>query len=394
MALDIDLADAALYAEGDPETIWQELRRSHPVYWNARQDGTGFWVVTRYRDAVTVLKDTNVFRSESGMRLDHNPAATKAAAGKMLIVTDPPRHAKIRRLLGSTFTPRVVARLEETMRTVVVETLAAPLAGEACEFTDIAAVLPVSVICDLLGVPKSDWAFMLTCTKVAFGESGAGRIERVEAHASILEYYADLVDYRRRRPGEDVISAMVQGTVDGMPITDEEIFLNCDGLISGGNETTRHATVGGLRALIENPEQWRIAAASIDQIDTVVNEVLRYTSPAMHVLRTPVQDTELAGQRIRAGHAVTVWKPAANRDENVFPAPDRFEVLRTPNQHITFGAGAHFCLGGAMARTELRVLFTHLLTSAESAEFTGPVKRLRSNLIWGYESLPVRLQRR
>lgn len=235
---------------------------------------------------------------------------------------------------------------------------------------------------------------MLECTRIAFGESSAIDLERIEAHADILGYYADLVDFRRREAGADLISAMANGTVDGRPLTDEEIFLNCDGLISGGNETTRHASVGGVLALIREPDQWRRAASSPDRIDTAVNEVLRYTSPALHVLRTAARNTEIAGRAIGAGEAVTVWMPSANRDDAVFEAPDRFDVTRTPNQHLAFGNGAHFCLGGALARAELRVLFTELFENAYGAELVGPVRRLRSNLIWGYESLPVRLHPR
>ncbi|GHF37206.1 putative cytochrome P450 126 [Kitasatospora xanthocidica] len=390
----VDLADPALYGAGDPEAVWAALRRDHPVHWNESPDGGGFWAVTRHADVQRVLKDTATFTSAQGMRIGHNPTATAEAAGKMLIVTDAPRHGKIRRVISSAFTPRTVARLEQNMRTIVREELEPVLDGEPCEFTDFAAVLPVAVICDLLGVPKSDWAFMLKSTRAAFGASEVDPIARLEAHAGMLAYYADLVDFRRDEPGDDVISAMVNGTVDGEPLTDEEIFLNCDGLISGGNETTRHATVGGLLALAADPGQWRLAAASPDRMDGVVDEILRYTSPAMHVLRTASRDTEIAGRPIRAGDPVTVWMPSANRDGTVFEAPERFDVRRTPNPHVAFGVGPHFCLGGALARTELRVLFTELLAAAGSAEPAGPARRLHSNLIWGYESAPVLLHPR
>ncbi|MFI6849138.1 cytochrome P450 [Kitasatospora sp. NBC_00085] len=390
----VDLADPALYGAGDPEAVWAGLRRDHPVHWNGSPAGSGFWAVSRHADVQRVLKDTATFTSAQGMRIGHNPTATAEAAGKMLIVTDAPRHGKIRRVISSAFTPRTVARLEENMRTIVREELEPVLAGEPCEFTDFAAVLPVAVICDLLGVPKSDWGFMLKSTRAAFGASDVDPIARLEAHAAMLAYYADLVDFRRDEPGEDVISAMVNGLVDGVPLTDEEIFLNCDGLISGGNETTRHATVGGLLAFAANPDQWRLAASSPDLMDGVVDEILRFTSPAMHVLRTAARDTEIAGRPIRAGDPVTVWMPSANRDETVFEAPERFDVRRTPNPHVAFGVGPHFCLGGALARTELRVLFSELLAQAGSAEPAGPARRLHSNLIWGYESAPVLLHRR
>lgn len=390
----IDLANKALYADGAPEAVWATLRRECPVYWNGRPDGKGFWAITRYHDAAGVLKRTAVFSSESGMRLDDNRAATAEAAGRLLIVTDAPRHAKLRKVISSAFTPKMTARLEANMRAIVREELDKALSARVCEFTDFAATLPVAVICDLLGVPRADWPFMLKCTRVAFGESDSGVLERVEAHASIMDYYQYLVDERRHKPADDLISVMINGSVDGVPLTDEEIFLNCDGLLSGGNETTRHATVGGLLALMQNPDQWHLAASSPASVTTVVEEILRYTSPAMHVLRTPREDVEVAGQFIRANEPVAVWIPSANRDESVFDDPGRFDVTRTPNPHVAFGVGPHYCLGASLARAELRVLFGELLSAVSRAEPAGRVTRLRSNLIWGYESLPVILRGR
>ncbi|WP_433607258.1 cytochrome P450 [Dactylosporangium sp. CA-139114] len=390
----IDLADPGLYATGDPEAVWAALRRSSPVYRNRRPGGGEFWAVTRHADAVRVMRDSATFTSERGMRLDQNPAAVAAAAGRLMIVTDPPRHAQIRRLIGAVFTPRRVARLEHDLRALVGERLDRVLSGEPCEFTDFAAVVPVAVICDLLGVPVADREFMLHCTRVAFGDSGASEMDRLAAHASMLDYYQELVDERRREPGDDVISAMLAGTVDGIALTDEEIFLNCDGLVSGGNETTRHATVGGLLALIRHPHQWRLAAGLPGRVDAVVNEILRYTSPAMHALRTPRTDVEVGGRRIRAGEPVAVWLPSADRDEVVFERGDEFDVTRAAGNHVAFGVGPHYCLGAALARVELRVVFGELLARARGAEVAGPVRRLSSNLIWGFESLPVRINAR
>jgi cytochrome P450 len=390
----VDLGDPELYAHGTPETVWAQLRANDPVRWNARPDGSGFWAVTRYGDTMRVLKDASTFRSEPGMRLDHNPSATAVAAGKLLIVADAPRHAKIRRIISSAFTPRTAMRLLDNMRSVVRAELEPALAGEPCEFTDVASVLPVSVVCDLLGVPRADWMFMLDRTRIAFGESDTTPIERLAAHAEILEYYEDLVNQRRRRPADDVISAMVTGSVDGMPLTDEEVFLNCDGLISGGNETTRHASVGGLLALADNPEQWPATVPSTEGLDTLVGEILRYTSPALHVLRTPREDVQISGQQVRAGEPVTVWIPSANRDETIFNDPERFDGSRTPNPHIAFGIGPHYCLGASLARAELRVLFGELLSAASGAQLAAPPVRLASNLIRGFQSLPVLLHRR
>jgi cytochrome P450 len=397
-AVTADLADPALYGAGDPVHVWRELRAAAPVYWNERPGSDGFWALTRYQDVVAVYKDTRTFTSECGMRLDLNQAASDAAATKMLIVTDPPRHHQIRRVIGSAFTPRMARRLERNMRHTVTESLDGVLAAGTVDFTDVAAKLPVSVICDMLGVPRSDWDFMLDRTRTAFGERGAtsNPFDRVlaaaEAHADLLLYYADLVAYRRREPGDDIVTAMVLGDIDGLPLTDEEIFLNCDGLISGGNETTRHASVAGLLALIRHPDWWARLRAEPELLDTAVQEVLRYTSPALHVLRTAVTDAVIGGRHIGAGDRVALWNAAANRDGAVFADPDTLDLARTPNQHVAFGAGAHHCLGAALATLELRVLFGELARRVDRVELAGPVRRLHSNLIWGIASMPVTLR--
>ncbi|WP_406280421.1 cytochrome P450 [Embleya sp. NBC_00896] len=387
-----DLSDPDLYRSGAPEDLWAKLRATSPVHRNRRAGGD-FWAVLSHELITAVLKDPTTFVSERGMRLDHNPAATAAAAGKMLIITDPPRHGKIRRIINSVFTPRMVARLEQNMRVTVGCALDEALERGTCDFTEVAARLPVSVICDMLGVPRADWDFMLDRTMVAFGVNAEGVSEFAvaEAHVDILSYYEDLVARRRKDPQDDIVTALVNGTVDGVPLTDEEIFLNCDGLISGGNETTRHATVGGLLALIENPDQWARLRADPSLLPTAVQEILRYTSPAMHVLRTAARDTELAGHEVRSGDPVALWLPAGNRDEAVFTDPERFDVTRDPNPHLAFATGTHFCLGAALATTELTVMFDEIVRRVATAEPAGPVRRMRSSLIRGFESAPVAL---
>lgn len=396
-----DLGDPGLYAHGRPERLWAVLRHHHPVHWNARPDRPGFWAVTRYAEAVQVLRDTAGFGSEKGMRLDADPAANTAAAGRMLIVSDPPRHGPMRRALAKAFTPRTVARLRASMLAYVDDALdlmtERSTAGEATEFTEVASRLPVAVICDLLGVPGQDHDFMLDRTRIAFGETPEGTAAAdakavSRAHADILAYYAGLVRSRRADPQDDIVTAMVHADMGGRPMTDLEIYLNCNGLVSGGIETTRHASVGGLLALIEDPREWdrlHAVSAGAGAPDAAVAEILRYTSPAMHVLRTATADTTIGEQPVREGDQVTVWLAAANRDPAVFTDPDRFDIGRDPNPHLAFGIGQHHCIGSALARTELSVLFGELVRRFRGAETTGPPRRLPSTLIRGYESLPV-----
>ncbi|MET7878899.1 cytochrome P450 [Micromonospora profundi] len=324
--------------------------------------------------------------------------ATAAATGKMLVITDPPRHGMIRRIISNAFTPRMVRRLERTMREIAVEVIEEALEQEECNFADTAARLPVSMICDMLGVPRQDWDFMLDRTKTAFGVGSGGdehaADRAVQAHVDLFVYYEELMRERRRDPQEDIVSALVHGSIEGRPVTSEEVILNSNGLISGGNETTRHATIGGLLAFIDNPAQWNLLRERPDLLPSAVQEVLRYTTPAMHVMRTATGEVHLAGADIAEGDRVAVWLGSANRDESVFADPARFDIARSPNRHLTFAYGPHFCIGGALATTELTIMFEELSRRVERAERTGPVVRMASNLIGGYEQLPVRLTRR
>ena len=384
------LSDPSLYQDGEPEPLWAALRASAPVH-RLVHDGAPYWAVVGHREITQVLRDPATFVSARGMRLDHNPAATALAAGKMLIITDPPRHAKLRRIITASFTPKMAARLEHNMRATVRRALDRALDAATCDFADIAAELPVSVICDLLGVPPADWDFMLRHTRIAFGSAGADELAMAEAHVEIMAYYQDLVARRRREPADDLITALVTGTVDGAPLTDEEVFLNCDGLISGGNETTRHATIGGLLALIQHPDQWQALRDHPELLPRAVQEILRWTSPAMHVLRTAAARAELAGHAIEPGDRIALWLPAGNRDPAVFADPERFDVARQVNPHLAFATGNHHCLGAALATTELQVMFGEIVRRVGDARPAGPVRRTRSILIWGFDALPVAL---
>ncbi|BFO18443.1 cytochrome P450 [Streptomyces sp. KM77-8] len=396
----IDVADPALYESGDPVALWAHLRATSPVHWNNHPPGPGFWAVMAYQPALQVYRNTDAFTSELGMRVDSDPAAVEAAAGKMLIVTDPPTHPRLRQLMNSAFLPRVVATLEASMRRVIEPLVEEALRRDVVDFvSEIAAVLPAAIICDIMEIPQSERAMMIDLTSKAFGASVGGEakcpmstMEKTEAHAEIFLYYTELVEERRRNPGADVVSALIQGDLDGRRLTDEEVLLNCDGLLTGANETTRHASAAGLLALMENPGEWeRLRSGAVD-IESAVDEVLRYTSPALHVTRVAKKDVQVGDQLVRAGETVALWNSSVNRDETVFPDPDRFDLGRAPNRHLTFGIGPHFCLGAPLARVELKVLLEVLAEKVTHMELVGPVERLRSNFMWGIERLPVALR--
>lgn len=390
----LSLADPAAQLN-DVTALWARLRATSPVHRNERPDGEPFWAVLTYAESAAILKDPQTFVSASGMRLDADPAAVAAASrGRMLIVTDPPDHGKIRRILGSAFTPKMAGRLARNMEETATALIKQAIERETCDFSKVVAPLPASVICDMLGVPPQDRDFMVERTMIAWSTTSADDTEQAErqrAHAEIMIYFDDLIDRRRRDPQDDIVTALVNGKADGVPLSEDEIILNCDGIISGGNETTRHAAVGGLLALAESPEQWARLRADHSLVPAAVQEVLRYTSPVMHAVRTAATDTEVAGHRITAGEKLATWLASANRDENVFSAPDAFDIGRTPNRHLTFSHGTHHCLGGALAVTELETLFSVLVRLVRSIEPAGTPRRLTSNLVWGFQALPVRL---
>lgn len=395
----VDVADADLYADGDPLPVWRRLRAEAPVHWNdTGVPDEAFWAVMTYEPAVQIYKDTVAFTSERGMRLGSGQHGVDAAAGKMMIVTDPPRHTKLRQLMNSAFSPRRTNEMEQTMRDVL-----NPLIDDAIEkgsvdfVTDIAAVLPAAIVCHIMDVAREEHGAFTEMTSKAFGaslgeEGGPVSVAAsTRANAQIFLYYSKLLERRRAEPGDDVVSTLAHGSVDGKPLTDAEIVMNCNGLLLGANETTRLASAGGLLALIENPREWQRLRGGEVSLDTAVEEVLRYTSPAMHMKRVARMNTEIAGQSIKAGETIAIWNPSANRDEAVFDRPDTLDLGRRPNRHLAFGMGNHFCIGAALARVELRVMLQLLVDRLAGAEITGPVRRMRSNFMWGVERMPVTL---
>lgn len=388
-----DLSDPTLYVEREVEALWAELRDRGPVLRTERSAAPGFWSVLGHPEANAVLRDSDTFVSSRGMRLDSPPAPTAQAAGTVLIVSDPPRHGSIRRVISSAFTPRTVRRLESNIRRTAAGLVESAMAEGECDAVQMAARLPISVICDMLGVPREDWEHLMGLSMKAMG-AGGDRYVEIEANSEILAYYEHLVKLRRKDPGDDVVSALLHGEVDGRPFTDEEVVLNCNALLSAGNETTRHSMVSGLLAFATFPEQWDRLRDAPELMPSAVQEILRYTSPVLHVLRTAVRDARVGDRDIVEGDQVAVWLPAANRDGTVFDDPHRFDIGRSPNRHLALSAGPHFCLGSSLAAVEITVMFEELLKHVERPELAGEPRRLLSNFIWGFESAPVILPAR
>jgi cytochrome P450 len=395
----IDLADVDFFVSGDIHAAFRTLREQDPVHWQERQPGRGFWSLTRYDDVLAAYRDPAALSSERGVTLFFGkpPPPEQSGFGKMMITTDPPRHAKMRQIVSRRFTPHAVKAHEPMIRRLAAEIVDDVIERGECDFVaDIAARLPTAAICEMMGIGREHWGLMFAIANETIGrhdqEYARGRTGQeavYAAQAQAHEFFAKEADRRRAHPTGDLISALVHGAAGGAPLSQNEISFNAILLILGGQETTRNATSGGMLALIQHPAERAKFLANPDAPEAI-EEFLRWTSPVTHIMRTATRDLEIRGRKIRAGERVLLWNAAANRDPEQFAEPDRFDVARTPNDHVAFGHGEHFCLGANLARLEMRVIFEEVSRRMPDIELAGPVERLRSNFVAGIKRMPVK----
>ncbi len=387
----INLTDPDLYSQGDPYSVWRWLREHDPVHWHPPSgDFPGFWVLTKYDDVRAVYQDPATFSSAGGILLRPKTYGDDPGGGRTLALTDPPKHRKLRALVDEWFAPRSIRLLGAEMRDIARDVVTRAMEREKCDFvTEIAARVPLYVIAKLLGVPRDDWERLFSCTNDAFGADDAGG--RRVAHLEILQYFEDLAAARAKSPENDLISVLATAKIDERKLTADEIILNCDNLLIGGTENSRIAASSGMLAFIQHPDQWQTLSKEPELLGSAIEEVLRWTSTATHIMRTATAPVTIRDRRVEAGDRVTLWNPSANRDESIFDDPDYFSIRRKPNRHITLGTGEHVCLGGTLGRAELRVLYEELLRSTERIELTDTPVMLSSIIVNGPERLPVRL---
>ncbi|MEU3261522.1 cytochrome P450 [Streptomyces albidoflavus] len=395
-SLDVDLTDPHVHAEQDLHPFFAGLRAHRPVAWHPpRATGSpGFWVVTRHSDMTAVCRDSETFVSTGGNVLSTLLGGGDSAAGRMLAVSDGQRHNRLRRLLWQAFTPPALASLRKRIFAATRSLIAAALERGECDFArDVAAQIPLTAICDLLGVPETDRAFILRHTSSALSSDSAHGSDTDPrlSQAELLLYFARLVRTRRADAQNDLISLLASGTVDGSRLTDDEVVFNCYSLILGGDETTRLAMISGVHALLEQPDQWHALKSGEVSLELATEEILRWTSPAIHVGRTATRDTFLHGEQIRAGDVVTAWTLSANFDEAEYDTPLRLDLARTPNRHLTFAYGPHFCIGAQLARIEISALLSGLRDLVGGIEAAGLPRPIYSTFLRGFSSLPVHL---
>jgi len=391
----VDFTDLDNFAAGFPHELFAVHRRAAPVFWHEptahTPDGEGFWSVATYAESLAVLRDPESFSSVTGGVRPYGGTLLQdlPIAGQVLNMMDDPRHAQIRRLVSSGLTPRMIRRVEDDLRSRARALLDAVEPGVPFDFlVDVAAELPMQMICILLGVPESERHWLFHAIEPQFD---LGRTASPDDGARMYAYGAELVAAKRAAPTDDLLSVVANDEACGL--SELELYLFFSLLFSAGAETTRNAIAGGLLALISDPDGMRLLREAPDLLPTAVEEMVRWTSPSPSKRRTATRDVLLGGCSIEAGQKVQIWEGSANRDELVFADPDVFDVTRKPNPHLGFGQGVHYCLGANLARLELRVLFEELLARVASVELAGPVEWTRSNRHTGIRSLPVRFRR-
>jgi cholest-4-en-3-one 26-monooxygenase len=392
----MDVYDLDTYQRAIPHEVFGRLRRESPVHWTDMPGGQGFWAVTKYADVVAISKDPKTYSSaRGGTNLTDLSAEDLSVVQMMMVNMDPPKHNKFRNLVSKGFTPRMIAQLEPLIRQAATRTVDAVAKDGECDFVRaIAGDLPLIVIADLMGIPQADRGKVFDWSNRLIGfddpEFQTSMADGKVAAGELWMYANAIAAQRREKPELDLTSVLVQASVDGEKLSEMEFDAFFLMMAVAGNETTRNAISGGMLALIQHPEQRRRLLDNPGLIPSAIEEILRWVTPVIHFRRTVTRDVELRGQQLREGDKVAVFYPSANRDEEAFANPLEFDVTRTPNEHLSFGVGQHFCLGSSLARLELRVIFEELLRRLPDIELTGEVRRLRSNFINGIKTMPVR----
>ena len=405
----VDLTDERLGRDGFPHEVFSTLRREAPVWWQQFPDGyqraadDGFWVLSKYADIQAANRDPELFTAIDGPSVADNPEMR----GMMLVSMDGKAHTRQRKLISAGFTPRMIARLEERARHWAVEIVDAALERETCDFVaDVAYQLPMHMIADIVGIPVEDRQHLFTLAN-NFMQAGAPGTpltheEQLALQVEVFEYAQSLGRRKRESPEDDVWSLLCNveiETEDGEKAAMDELELDMFFMLLtlAGSETTRDAIALGLVALLENPEQLAILRSAPEVSRAAVDEIIRWASPVSYFARRATRDTEVRGVPIREGQRVTLWYPSANRDEDVFDDPFRFDVTRSPNEHVAFGGGGpHICLGANLARFEITVLFEELLARTEQIEPAGPAEYralgLFNPIFYAIQHLPVRVR--
>jgi len=405
---DADITSHDTYTRGVPHATFARLRRDDPVHWTPEADGSGFWSIVGYRDALAVSRDVATFTSAEGIRLEEMDAEENEAR-KTLMEMDPPEHTRYRRFVNKGFTRRTIESYEEPIRALAAEVVERALQDDRFDFVHaIAEELPMRMLGTLLGTTEEHVRQL-----VAWGDALLGNTDpdftdfpvdlvdtdefrmvpfRSPAAIEIFQFAQEQASDRRACPRDDIITQLLQPAADGVPLTDREFNNFFTLLVAAGNDTTRYSITHGMWTFMNHPELWQALRARPDLMESGVEEVLRTSAVTMHFRRTATRDVVFGGKPIKAGDKVVMWLNSANHDDEGFPNPWRFDLAREKNDHMAFGRnGPHLCLGAWLARMELRLVFEELLKRVDRLELNGDIQHLRSNFIAGIKTMPVRV---
>ena len=396
---EIRLDDPDSFHAGVPHEWLRRLRAEAPVYFHPERDGPGFWCITKYEDLKAVSRDPATFSSARGGTNIHTPPADALERSRAIMLNmDPPLHVKLRRLVRHGFTPAMAQKQASHIRDLARAIVDQVVPRGECEFvTEVAAELPLQVICEMMGVPQTDRRLLFDLTNRLIGfddpEFQTSEEDGERAATEVFLYANKLAELYRGGEADNLTSTLAHGEVDGEKLSELEFCSFFLLLVVAGNETTRTVTTNGMRLLIERPDALQRLVDDPALIPGAVEEILRYEPAVICFRRTANRDFELRGQKIREGDKVVMWYPSANRDEDVFVDPDRFDIRRSPNDHLAFGIGQHFCLGANLARLELNIIFEEIVRRLRRPKLAGPVRRLRSNFINGVKEMRIRFER-
>lgn len=391
----IDLASPETYANGIPHDEFRRLRDTHPVAWHPEKNGTGFWAVTRYADIVKVLRTPDVFSSHrGGCRLEDLPPEFLAKVRENMMNSDPPQHTRLRKLTNHVFSPKRVGALEHRIIEHARRLVDRLIGRTSCDFAaEVAGEMPLFVICEILGIPEADRAHLYSLTDRMFGSISEDRQVAMQDSMAAAEqmrvYAANLADKRGDARGEDFVSDLLDAEIDGRKLTRSEFQAFFTLLFNAGADTTRSALCFGLDLLMRHRDSLDRLQSDLALLPQAIEEILRFETIVIQFRRTAIVETELGGQRIAEGDKVVVFFPSGNRDERVFQDPDRFDITRSPNQHLAFGHGTHFCLGAPLARMESLQLFRELFSRLRGFRPSGPLTCGKTNFVRGVHSQPI-----
>lgn len=390
------LADPMLYADLDFRfrEKWADLRDHDHLDWEQIDERNGFWSVVKYHDVDRVLRDAQTFTSERGTLLNIL-GVEDPAGGRQIAATDPPRHTIMRARLQKALAIKSIEAQQDLIRDLVLEVISPLADGGPFDFAQAMLALPVAVGGESMGLPRADWPWLgrllnasIAAEDPEYRVPGGAQATLDQAHRELFAYFQDIYKERRRNLGDDLISILITTEVDGRTMSPGEVMSNCYSVLLGAVVTTPHSPNYMMTEHIGDGllDRW---AADLSVTPTAVEEGLRLGSPVSHFMRYAVQDTEVRGTRIKAGQAVVSWLGAANRDPEVFPDAETFDLRRKPNKHLAFGIGPHYCVGHTVARVTLRILFNQLLSRFTAFEPAGEPVRLHSNFISGFKHLPI-----